>query len=178
MIVRFFTLHHRTRTFVTAVLTVAAIAVWHAGASAAGPAVKVDGIQARLFYSKTGTFSDDILAKEPQRLGNVTVGDNASVSTFVTVKVKMTSGPKAREVLVRLVVIERPGRVRGAKGGSRAPSVILDKTSVAGPFAADGVSHVGFWLPSTGCNPLTLTASIPGVPDATVEAVLGFACYE
>jgi hypothetical protein len=56
--------------------------------------------------------------------------------------------------------------------------VILDQTIAPGPPAADGTSHVGFWLPSTGCNPLKLTASIPGVPEAKAEAALGFACYE
>jgi hypothetical protein len=163
-----------------AVLTgMLAVAVFQAGVSAAEPALQVEGIQARLFYSKTGTFSDDILAKEPQRLGNVTVGEKASVSTFVTVKVRLLRGdPRTRELRVRLVVTESPGQVGGTKAGSRAQRVILDQTMAPGPPAADGISHVGFWLPSTGCNPLKLTASIPGVPEAKAEATLGFACYE
>lgn len=132
-------------------------------------------IEARLFGGRTGKFSDNVLAPDGPVLGNVVMGEDASTSTFVTVRIGPGVRPGAK---VRLVAREhqRP-RADGAPGtGSRK---ILDQTvAIAG--ASDAASYVGFWLAGTGCAPVTLTAylQVSGLDTVSSRATLGFVCNE
>jgi hypothetical protein len=144
-----------------------------------GP-VTIDGFQALLFNSKTGTFSRDILGKDPPELGNVPAGEFASVSTFVVVRVRMgKNAPAPKDVRVRLVATQSGSLPFVAKGVSGRDRVILDQTEPLGPVNPDGVTHVGFWLARTGCGSVALNATIIGVPGAKpLGNVLPFTCYE
>ncbi len=144
--------------------------------SAQGQAVITD-IQARLFNSKTGDFSDNVLAKEAPELGNVPSGELASVSTFIVVKISFgAKGSIPANAQVRLTAAESAVQPFGAKSGKK---ILLNEASKLGPADADGNTFVGFWLNRTGCQSITLTASLIGAGKAVAaEKILPFACYE
>ncbi len=145
----------------------------------ADPPVIIVGFQAMLFNSKTGAFSADILGKDATPLGNVPAGEHASVSTFVIVKIRLgPNAPMPKDIRVRLVATESGATPFAPKSAAVRDHVILDQTSGLGPLAADGVSHVGFWLARTGCRSISLNATIPDVPAAKALKILPFACYE
>lgn len=143
-------------------------------------APEISGIQAKLFNSKTGTFSTNVLAEGAPELGNVPAGDLASVSVFVTVKIDL--GPKAsvpKNLSVRLVASENTSQPFAANKGKAGSRVILNSTSKLGPVDSNGKTFVGFWLTGTGCRSVTLKAALIGVQNsATKTEVLPFACYE
>jgi hypothetical protein len=151
------------------------------GGVAAGeePPAHLGGFQALLFNSKTGAFSADVLA-DNRPLGNVPIGESASVSTFVIVDVHLVKdAPVPRNLRVRLVAIDSGAMPFSPKQPSARSRVILDQTSTVGPVNPDGVTHVGFWLAATGCRTILLKASLLGVRGATpISTVLPFACYE
>lgn len=134
-------------------------------------------IQARLFNSKTGTLSGNVLAKGASELGNVPSGDLASVSTFILVKISF--GPKGSipaNAQVRLIAAESAVQPFGSKSGNQ---LLLNGTSKLGPADTDGNTFVGFWLNRTGCKSITLTASLTGAGKvSSAKEILPFACYE
>ncbi len=134
-------------------------------------------IQARLFNSKTGTFSGNVLAKGALELGNVPSGDLASVSTFILIKVSF--GPKGsipRNAQVKLTATESAVQPFGSKSGKQ---ILLNGASKLGPADADGNTFVGFWLNRTGCKSITLTALLTGAGKvSSTKEILPFACYE
>jgi hypothetical protein len=142
--------------------------------------VTIDGFRALLFNSKTGTFSGDILGRDPPDLGNVPAGELASVSTFVVVTVRMgKNAPASKAVRVRLVATESGALPFAAKGISGHDRVILDQTAGLGPLNSEDVTYVGFWLAHTDCRSVALDATIIGVPGAkSARTVLSFTCYE
>ncbi|MES2057435.1 MAG: hypothetical protein V4564_15990 [Pseudomonadota bacterium] len=145
------------------------------GAVHAGPAPQIAGFQAFLFNSRTGALSPDVLAAGTP-LGNVPAGDQASVSTLVVVRVDFGKDmPIPDAAQVRLVASEAGPRTRGKP----VARILLDRTSKIGPVAADGTTHIGFWLADTGCRTITLKATLlNGKAGATRDSELPFACYE
>ena len=158
-------------------------AVWiliFLSASRADQQITLAGFQALLFNSRTGTFSTDILGKNRLELGNVPIGEFASVSTFVTVKVNVGRGaPVPKTLRLRLVATESGSMPFAAAQTERRDRVILDQTAVLGPVNADGLTHTGFWLSNTGCHSIALKASLVGIPASRpITEVLPFVCYE
>lgn len=151
-------------------------AAWEASAQGA-PSI---AIEARLFGSKTGRLSDNVLAPGGPALGNVIIGDDPSTATFVTVRVG-SSAPLGEGARVRLVAREIDRPQDGARGGRRRPSVVYDR-SVARPLVKEGETgaYVGFLVEPTGCAPIDLTAELldPPRPKASMTARLDFRCYE
>lgn len=138
-------------------------------ATAAGQSRAI-GFKAFLFNSRTGGFSKDVLATDVS-LGNVPAGELASVSTFVVVEVTFGSNvPIPRNGTVQLVATERSKAIR---------HIILNRTVRLGPAGAGGVTNVGFWLESTGCDVIALHATVTGgTAPIAGDASLPFACYE
>lgn len=130
-------------------------------------------IEARLFGSKTGKLSADVLGADGPPLGNVVMGDDASTSTFVVVHV---AGPPLLppETTVRLVAQEAPA------DGAPAKTILDQQTQVTAAAASKSDFYVGFWLPDTGCAPIKLEAALQtgGQADATATANLDFTCNE
>lgn len=147
-----------------------------AAAKAEEPA-PVLSIEARLFVSRTGQFSDDVLGPNGRGLGNVVIGPEASTATFVVVRVAGPA-PLPAGSRVRLVATEEPSRLHGRRRGG--PRVILDQSArLPSAAAADGSIFVGFWLADTGCTPIRLNATVTrSSRRAAAEAWLGFLCYE
>jgi hypothetical protein len=148
------------------------------GPAAAQDQTVISEIQARLFNSKTGALSENVLAKGAPELGNVASGDLASVSTFVTVKISFgENGSIPANAMVRLTASESPAQPFGKKPGKQL--LLLSAASKLGPADVDGNTFVGFWLNRTGCRTITLKASLTGAGKASsVTKILPFACYE
>ena len=141
---------------------------------------RIAGFQAHLFYSKTGTLSDDMLAKGAPEMGNVPFGELASVSTFIVVKIELGKDtPIPQNAQVRLVATESGSMPFAAKSQKESNRIILDSTSRLGPANTDSNTYVGFWLPSTGCKTISLKAYLLGLKDKpSLTGLLPFACYE
>ena len=132
-------------------------------------------LQAKLFQHKTGTFSKDVLAADGPPLGNVATGEDASTATFITVLVALASG----------VVLPSDSRVRlqvrAAKFRGSAASILLDRTEPLGSVDRGGHTHIGFWLPKTGCRPIQLSATVSVARQPitiTTRSDLAFTCGE
>lgn len=145
--------------------------------AAAHGQIAITEIQARLFNSKTGEFSGNVLAKGAPELGNVPSGDLASVSTFIIVKISAGSkGSIPANARVHLTAAESANQPFGAKSRKQ---LLLNEASKIGPADADGNTFVGFWLKQTGCRTITLTASLSGAgKTSAAKETLPFACYE
>lgn len=162
------------------ILASLALALSFFGPVIAQDAPRISGFHAYLFNSETGLLSGDMLAKGAPEMGNVPSGEFASVSTFIVVKVEFgKQAPVLHKTQVRLLATESgslPFAARRVRGVKR---IILDSTSSLGPVNADGGTYVGFWLPKTGCQTITLKASLVGLKKpVSSTAMLPFACYE
>ena len=142
--------------------------------------MRLAGFQAYLFSSKTGQLSQDMLKTGAPELGNVPIGEYASVSTLVVVRVELgAQAPVPDKAQIRLVALESGSTPFAAKDGKARDRTILDRTSNLGPVNDKGASYVGFWLDNTGCHTIKLQAFIVGVRDAApLTGVLPFTCYE
>jgi hypothetical protein len=157
-----------------------AFAFMLAAPAAAEATVRLGAFKAYLFSSKTGTLSDDMLAKGAPDLGNVPSGEFASVSTFITVRVDRDRlAPVPHGVRVRLVASESGALPFSATRRKVRDRIILDSIGTLGPPNAEGMTFVGFWLASTGCRSIHLKAILVGVKNAPpLSEVLPFTCYE
>lgn len=146
-----------------ALLAVALLGATPPPQPAGAPAVS---IRAMLFNNRTGGLSGDVVA-DTSRLGNVPAGDYASTATLVVVRVAFAKDRDYPSARVRLVATAGRGRV------------LLDRTQPVGAIGPDNVTHVGFWLSGTGCEPLALAATLttPG-PSATARVAVPFTCHE
>jgi hypothetical protein len=145
-------------------LAAAALTLVAAGGPADGPAPALE-LRAHLFNSRTGALSPDVLPLEGG-IGNAPAGEYASTSTLVVVRLVPSDGrPVAPRSQVRLTA-------------TIAGKLVLDRTARTGATDAEGATHVGFWLPATGCQPIQLQASLVGRANAAGSALLPFACYE
>lgn len=143
-------------------------------------ALRLAGFQAYLFNSKTGQLSQDMLAKGAPELGNVPIGEFASVSTLIVVRVELgAQAPVPQKAQIRLVALESGSMPFAAKDGKTRDRTILDRISNLGPVNDQGASYVGFWLDNTRCHTITLKAFVVGVRDAApLTGVLPFTCHE
>ena len=138
------------------------------------PAVRLE-LQARLFYSISATFSNDVLAGDAPALFNVVARDDPSTASLVTVAVSIAPGVALRSDAMLRLTARSAGR-RGA-----AARTFVDRAMPVGDVASGGVTHVGFWLQGTGCRPVQLqaTLAIPGQPSTLkAAATIPFDCGE
>ena len=155
----------------------------HARQGGSGGALHVAAVQAKLFFSETGTFSEDILANPDFTLWNTPVGEGSagapSNSTFVIVVVEGgTPGTVEHKRSVRFTASYKYGFVT-ERGTAEVQKIQIQTTNAIGSFGKDGKSHVGFWLHDTGCVPVDLTAEITGQPlDKVIKKRIDFKCGE
>lgn len=131
-------------------------------------------LQVRLFYSRSGNFSGDVLQAGGTPLINIVAAADPSTASLVTVV--LTLPPQA--VLRSDARVRLRAREQLANGSSRT---LIDRTLSVGAVTKGSVAHFGFWLQGTGCRPVQLKAKLmlPGqatTPGAT--AMLPFACGE
>ncbi|QND54784.1 hypothetical protein HB779_23035 (plasmid) [Phyllobacterium sp. 628] len=162
----------------TLVACLFALVVFAASPGFAQDAKPVLKIEARLFESPTGTFSEDRLAPNAAGLGNVIIGEKASSSAIVIIRIDATA-PLPTNARLRLVAKET-----SASKATGSPRVklrkLLDSTVALPSSAWNRTTYVGFWLPDVGCMPVALKANLMagGAGSASASATLGFTCYE
>ena len=149
-------------------------------ALAAEPVANIT-LQAKLFNGKSGTFSTDVLASGAAELVNVVARDDPSNATFVIVAVTLADGKVVlSDSRVRLVAHELGTRIAGTRKPSPSRT-LLDKTVQLGSVSKGGVTHLGFWLPDTGCRPVQLKATLTVARQPisiSAESLIPFACGE
>ncbi len=145
-----------------------------ATAAPAGSDTPELALQARLFHSRSGSFSTDVLQPAGPPLVNIVAAADPSTASLVTVVLTLPARAVLRsDARVRLVAREQL-----ANGSMR---MLVDRTLGVGAVARGGVAHYGFWLQGTGCRPVQLKATLttPGQAAAPfVTATLPFACGE
>ncbi len=139
----------------------------------------IESVEARLFNSRTGEFSPDVLGENAPPLGNVIIGEFSSVSTFIKVKLRFPSGTSDRDPTVKLTARENNSMPFSDAVPKQGNKVILDSSARVGALNTDGSAYVGFWLENTGCKAIELTVSVSSSNKQNVKIVtLPFACYE
>jgi hypothetical protein len=131
----------------------------------ASGALQIKSMQVKLFKMREGTFGDDLIATDQARIV-WNVGVNATADRFLVI-VEVVGSAIFREPLPRLVLTAAQGR-----------RVVLSQT--ARIFnAIDGTYYAAFLVPTTGCDPVKLTARIPGQrKQATMTQLVNFQCGE
>ena len=128
--------------------------------------LRVGRVEARLYLHDTGTLSAPISPNTA--LWNTIIGEGEalepSTSTLVDVVVEGAPGSFDASRKVQLMV-----------ASSTNGKVTARMSKGVGVISQSGVSHVAFWLPETGCEPLTITATI-GATSKKLD--LPFACGE
>jgi hypothetical protein len=145
--------------------------------------LRIVGIQAKLFFEGTGTFSEDVLGDPHYVLWNASVGEGSagapSNSTLVLVEIAGgTSGTSEHVRRISFTANYKYGFVN-VRGTGELRNIQVKQTAGIGFFGKDGKSYVGFWLHDTGCTPVDLTAQIVGQTQASVmKKKIGFKCGE
>jgi hypothetical protein len=131
----------------------------------ANATLQIKSLQVKLFKMREGTFGDDLIATDQARIV-WNVGVNATADRFLVI-VEVVGPAIFREPLPRLVLTATQGR-----------RVVLSQT--ARIFnAIDGTYYAAFLVPTTGCDPVNLTARIPGQrKPATLRQLVNFQCGE
>jgi hypothetical protein len=115
--------------------------------------LRLDRVEARLYYSHSGTFSEALTPAFA--LWNVIIGEgNAkepSSSTLIDAIVKGRAGSFDPTWSVEFVAKD-----------TRTGRVIARRTAKVGVLGNNGISHIPFWLSDTGCEPLTVAVTIHG----------------
>jgi hypothetical protein len=130
----------------------------------------ISEVQAKLYYSNRGTFSQNILDNPNITLWNVIIGEGSA-------------GGASENTLVQVVVAGQPGSF--AKGlavqlTAKTPTrTLLDRRSNVGVMNTNGWHYAGFWLYETGCEPVELTVKLIGEGGGqTVTKTIPFECGE
>ena len=138
------------------------------GTCCASDEISIDRVEAKLFYSHTGTLSPPIAPTFA--LWNVIIGEGGasepSDATLIDVVLKGTPGSYAPDASVDLVV-----------SNAESGRVISRQSASVGVLSSAGEFHVAFWLAGTGCEPLAIEASLHGAKAAT-RIEVPFACGE
>jgi hypothetical protein len=133
------------------------------------PSFTISGMQAKLYFPESGTFSDDMLAVPVRSLNlwNTIIGagwaEHPSNATLVLVRVAGPAGVYARGLSVELTVTN-----------ARTGGVVLRRR-----IEAENGRQEGFWIYDTGCVPLVLRARLIGQASSpSHERKIPFECGE
>ena len=128
--------------------------------------LQIKSMQAKLFMMRDGTFGEDLIGSgQADIVWNV--GVNYTADTFL-VLVEVTGPPENREPLPTLVFTATTGRRMLVKQTARIFNTI-----------GDGTYYAAFLVPTTGCDPIKVTARIPGQrKPATMSKLINFQCGE
>jgi hypothetical protein len=129
-------------------------------------ALQIKSMQAKLFLMRDGTFGEDLIGSG--QAGIVwNVGVNYTADTFLVI-VEVTGTPENREPLPALVFTAATGR-----------RVFLTQTARVFNTIGDGTYYAAFLVPTTGCDPIKVTARIAGQrKPATMSKLINFQCGE
>ena len=133
---------------------------------AATNSLRIRDVEARLYYHDTGTLSEPVTPQTA--LWNTIIGEGdaqePSTSTLVDVIVEGEAG-----------TFEVGSRVQLIVKNSSTDEVIAELGKDVGVLSDAGLSHIAFWLPNTGCEPLRIIASTGAT---SMEIHVPFECGE
>jgi hypothetical protein len=167
---RAFALTQRNLT-VKIISTLAAVAVAAASTAFAAEAPKIAAIRAQLYFERTGTFSDDVLASGERTLFNTIIGEGGAGApsnfTLVTVEV---AGKDLPIDTVKVQITAR-GYKRKIVGQRTVRVAIYDEATKF---------HAPLFLHDTGCDEIEITARliVKGAVKETKKKVIPFLCGE
>ena len=132
-------------------------------------------LEARLYYSGSGTLSADALKPGGPELVNVVAGQDPSNASLLTVVISLPDDSVLRSpTRLRVVARERPEAHQRAR-------TLADSTVTVPPVAKAGVTHVGFWLEGTGCRAIEVKATLTEAgrrAPVTASTSIPFSCAE
>lgn len=129
---------------------------------------RITGIQAKLFYQNTGTFSADVFTT-PSDLWNVYF--DYVYSTLIVIEVE---GKDDGKKFITPQKLEFIAQYKPFEGSSK--EITVRKTSPIW-FDENGKAFVGFWIDNVGCHPIKISVKIKG-QKTRLRKVIGFGCGE
>jgi|SRR5215213_2203821 len=131
-----------------------------------GPAFRIESMQAKLFMMADGTFGEDLIGTgRADIVWNVGVRADADRMLVI---VKVIGPSAALESLPTLVVTATTGR-----------RVVLSQTAKILSAVGEGKYYAAFIVPTTGCDPVKLTARIAEHKRAArLTKLINFQCGE
>ncbi|MDH5180169.1 MAG: hypothetical protein OEZ39_16040 [Gammaproteobacteria bacterium] len=147
--------------------------------AATGSQPVITDIQAKLFYSSSGTFSEDVLKGTDFILWNVVIGEGSakgsSRETLVIIEVSSTPDAVHPGRSLEFRATYQVGEV-SPDGKPRMRNVRVEGRRKFDTFGKSGKKYFGFWLAETGCVPVQIQAKINGGKMTKVK--IPFACGE
>ena len=136
----------------------------------------LSAMRVHLFQDKTGTLSEDVLARSDQALRNSFAGENSANAALVVVEI---SGPP-RAAFNGYFGKSSLYRVRlTAKESGAHPAVLSDQTRTIPVLGENGKAYLGFWIVPGGCAGVSLRAVIVERPSSkALINDLNFSCGE
>jgi len=129
---------------------------------------KVKAVTAKLFYSTTGMFSEDILAKPDIALWNTIIGEGESGgpsdATLITVEIDGDGGPSTVHNEVLSITTQMQGKP------------LVKRTVHHMLFEQSGKHYEGVWLYGTGCLPIQITVQLDN--QKPISKKIDFQCGE
>ena len=130
-----------------------------------GPAFRVESMQAKLFMMADGTLGEDLIASgRADIVWNVGVRADADRMLVI---VKVTGPSAAFESSPTLIFTALKGR-----------RVVLRQTAKILSIIGEGKYYAAFIVPTTGCDPVKLSARIAGYKRTTMTRLINFQCGE
>jgi|SRR5579859_1102205 len=128
--------------------------------------LKIKSVTAKLYYSNSGTFSENILDKPDMALWNTIIGEGASggPSEATLIEVEVDGKPNTNGY-------ERLNITAQAKG---KPPIGRHNDTLY--FKENGKYFAAVWLYDFGCLPVTITAQLGNQP--AVKKKIDFECGE
>ena len=129
---------------------------------------KIRSVTAKLYYSNSGTFSENILDKPDPSLWNTIIGEGQSggpsEATLVEVEVDGDGGGSVIHKERLTITVQAKGK----------PPITRHTWPLY--FDQNGKHFEGVWLYDSGCLPVTITAQLDGHP--AIRKKIDFQCGE
>jgi len=127
---------------------------------------RLDGLQAKVYYTRTGRFSPNVLTDPATSLQNGKGPEGPFQGTLILATVRGPSRKGAEGLKLRVAA-----RTKKA--------TLLEQTVDVGEMNSNGNYYAAFWVNEDSCEPLTVEARlILGDPGPSLKGVIGFFCAE
>ena len=129
---------------------------------------KISAVTAKLYYSESGTFSDNILDKPDLALWNTIIGEGQSggpsEATLIQVEVEGDGGGNVIHKERLTITVQQEGK----------PPITRHNGMLS--FGPHGKHFEAVWLYDSGCLPVTITAQLGSQP--VIRKKIDFECGE
>jgi hypothetical protein len=129
---------------------------------------KIKSVTAKLYYSNSGTFSENILDKPDLALWNTIIGEGQSggpsEATLIEVEVNGDGAGNAVHKERLTITVQEKGKPP------------ITRRTLPLFFDENGKHFEAVWLPDSGCLPVTITAQLESQP--AIRKKIDFQCGE